>query len=204
MTLYRKKPVIVEARQAIGTAAEIHSNIYKWIERNTLGSFEPLDVIEGREPFPASGVSIDPRDGRIIISTLEGLHWVEPGDFIIRGVQGEFYPCKPDIFEATYEILPGDYVALSLPAGVVMRPGPEGGVLIEGIEGLADAVVELHHVELEHGVGGHFRIRVSAGVAAPAIFEIPTIEEVEDFLSDRTDRIGLAELVKLMQKGHHG
>lgn len=204
MTLYRKKPVIVEARQAIGADAEIHSNIYQWIERNTLGSFEPLDVIEGRKPFPASGVSIDPRDGRIIISTLEGLHWVDPGDYVIRGVQGEFYPCKPDIFEQTYDVLPGDYIALSLPAGVVMRPGPEDGVLIEGIEGLADAVVELHHVASERGIGGHFQIRVSAGIAAPAIFEIPTIEEVEDFLNGRMPRIELAELVKLMQEGRHG
>ena len=62
-----------------------------------------MAVIEGRVPYPASGVSIDPRDGRLIISTLEGLHWADPGDWIIRGVQGEFYPCKPDIFAATYE-----------------------------------------------------------------------------------------------------
>lgn len=74
-----------------------------WIESNTLGSFEPLDVIEGRMPYPASGVSIDPRDGRMIISTLEGLHWVDLDDWVIRGIKGEFYPCKPDIFEATYE-----------------------------------------------------------------------------------------------------
>jgi hypothetical protein len=37
------------------------------------------------------------------IGTLEGPHEVTPGDWIIRGVKGEFYPCKPDIFEATYE-----------------------------------------------------------------------------------------------------
>ena len=62
------------------------------------------DVIEGRKPWPASGVTIDPRDGRMVIATLEGGHWVNLGDWIIRGVQGEFYPCKPDIFEATYEV----------------------------------------------------------------------------------------------------
>jgi hypothetical protein len=39
----------------------------------------------------------------IIIRTLEGGMTASPGDWIIRGVQGEFYPCKPDIFEATYE-----------------------------------------------------------------------------------------------------
>ena len=102
MGMYRKKPVVIEARRFIGSTAELHS-IYQWIEKNTEGSFEPLDVIEGKKPYPASGVSIDPRDGRMIISTLEGLHWVDVGDYVIKGVQGEFYPCKPDIFEATYE-----------------------------------------------------------------------------------------------------
>ena len=101
---YRKKPVVIEAVQFRRdlTPAEAHA-IYRWIESNTLGSFEPLDVIEGRMPYPASGVSIDPRDGRMIISTLEGLHWVDLDDWIIRGVKGEFYPCKPDIFASTYE-----------------------------------------------------------------------------------------------------
>ena len=100
--LYRKKPVIIEARQLTGDTAEVHA-VYLWIEANTLGSFEPLARIEGREPWPASGVSIDPRDGRMIIATLEGGHWVDLGDWVIRGVAGEFYPCKPAIFEATYE-----------------------------------------------------------------------------------------------------
>ena len=99
---YRKKPVVIEAMRLVGTNAEFLA-VYQWIEANTLGSFEPMAVIEGRQPYPASGVSIYPRDGRLIISTLEGLHWADPGDWIIRGVHGEFYPCKPDIFAATYE-----------------------------------------------------------------------------------------------------
>ena len=104
---FKKRPVVIEATQLEGTNADIHA-IYKWIERNTLGSFEPLDVIEGRKPWPESGVTIDPRDGRMIIATLEGGHWVNLGDYIIKGVQGEFYPCKPDIFEQTYEaVVPG-------------------------------------------------------------------------------------------------
>ena len=46
-------------------------------------------------------------DGHVIaIDTLEGEMHADPGDWIIRGVQGEFYPCKPDIFEATYEPVP--------------------------------------------------------------------------------------------------
>lgn len=43
----------------------------------------------------------------IYIQTLEGLMRAEVGDFIIRGIKGEFYPCKPDIFEATYTINSG-------------------------------------------------------------------------------------------------
>lgn len=100
MGQYRKKPVVIDAMQY--TRKNAHS-VYCWVEDETEGSFEPMDVIEGRKPYPASGVSIDPRDGRMIISTLEGLHWVDLGDYVIRGVHGEFYPCKPDIFEITYE-----------------------------------------------------------------------------------------------------
>ena len=100
---FQKLPVEIEAMhfRADLTPAEAH-DIYRWIENNTAGSFEPLEVIEGRAPYPASGVSIDPRDGRMIISTLEGLHWVDLGDWVIRGIKGEFYPCRPDIFDATY------------------------------------------------------------------------------------------------------
>jgi hypothetical protein len=102
MVKYRKKPVVIEARQFIGDNAALH-DVYAWIERDTSGSFEPTAVIEGKVPCPADGVSIDPRDGRMMIATLEGYHHVNLGDWVIKGVAGEFYPCKPDIFEATYE-----------------------------------------------------------------------------------------------------
>ena len=113
---YRKKPVTVEAMRmpeaypegadpaSDGYARNLQATaVYQWVESNTAGSFEPMDCIEGREPWPESGVTIDPRDGRMVISTLEGGHWVEPGDYVIRGVAGEFYPCKPGIFHQTYE-----------------------------------------------------------------------------------------------------
>lgn len=104
MPKFRKRPVVIEAREfpVDGTTSQ-HMDVYQWIESQTLGSFEPLSRIEGREPWPASGVTIDPRDGRMVIATLEDGHWVDLGDWVIKGVQGEFYPCKPDIFEATYE-----------------------------------------------------------------------------------------------------
>jgi hypothetical protein len=46
-----------------------------------------------------------PNPTKIAIHTLEGTMIAEPGDWIIKGVKGEFYPCKPDIFQATYEVI---------------------------------------------------------------------------------------------------
>jgi hypothetical protein len=48
---------------------------------------------------------IDPADGKFNIKTLEGVMVADIGDFIIKGVKGEFYPCKPDIFAMTYDKL---------------------------------------------------------------------------------------------------
>jgi hypothetical protein len=93
---YRKKPVIIEAQQLKGESTD--HDVYLWVEANTQGSFDPYDEI-----VPASGVSIDPETGFMLIATLEGTMQAKPGDWIIQGVAGEFYPCKPDIFEATYE-----------------------------------------------------------------------------------------------------
>ncbi|AKJ72622.1 hypothetical protein PP301_gp100 [Gordonia phage GMA2] len=104
----RKKPVEIEAVQVRKelTAVEAHE-IYRWVESNTLGSFDVNQLWIDPENFtwPASGISIDARDGRVVIATLEGGHWVNPEDWIIRGIKGEFYSCKPDIFAATYDIV---------------------------------------------------------------------------------------------------
>ena len=45
------------------------------------------------------------KDNYLIIQTLEGQHIADKNDFIIRGIKGEFYPCKPDVFEKTYELI---------------------------------------------------------------------------------------------------
>lgn len=96
MGRYRKKPVEVEARRL--TQREAH-DVYLWVEEH-VGSF---DVNDASAPTPAQGVSIDAVNGFMVIATMEGLMQAKPGDWIIRGVAGEFYPCKPDIFEQTYE-----------------------------------------------------------------------------------------------------
>lgn len=79
MHKYRKKPVVVEAMQYTG--------------RNT------------RDILLWSGMDSITEDlmGGIEIATLEGTMTASIGDYVIRGVRGEFYPCKPDIFVATYE-----------------------------------------------------------------------------------------------------
>lgn len=74
---FRKKPVVIEAVQLT------------------------LTNIDEVEEFVGGDASV--RDGDLIIATLEGPLRASPFDWIIKGVKGEFYPCKPDIFEATYE-----------------------------------------------------------------------------------------------------
>lgn len=87
MKKFRKKPVVIEAIQALGTP-ESNREIIDW----TRGSETPAFM----------DTNADDRT-QLSINTLEGALWVTPMDFIIKGVKGEFYPCKPDIFEATYE-----------------------------------------------------------------------------------------------------
>lgn len=53
-------------------------------------------------------------EGKLLIPTLEGTMTADRGDWIIQGVQGEVYPCKPDIFDATYELLGDQRVAADI------------------------------------------------------------------------------------------
>jgi len=85
MFKYRKKPVVVEAVQ--------HFN-----DMGTDTSILPVWLIEA-----CSNGTVYADGQETKIKTLEGDHIVSDGDFIIRGVQGELYPCKPDIFAATYD-----------------------------------------------------------------------------------------------------
>jgi hypothetical protein len=61
------------------------------------------DQVEGDDSTPDKGWYIDPATGDLLIRTLEGDMRVSPGDYVIRGMFGEFYPCKPGVFEAIYE-----------------------------------------------------------------------------------------------------
>ena len=82
---YRKKPVVIDAIQWNG-----------WDKEPVISEVKPLPSnVRERIYYKANACGW--------IETLEGGHIVEEGDWIIRGVAGEFYPCKPDIFEQTYE-----------------------------------------------------------------------------------------------------
>jgi hypothetical protein len=94
---YRKKPVVIEAFQM--TEARRDSNV-EWPQ--WLHEAWNKDRTEPGAVFPSDYPNSDGTD-KLMIHTLEGDHLVEWGDFIIQGVQRELYPCKPDIFEATYE-----------------------------------------------------------------------------------------------------
>lgn len=90
MPKFRKKPVVIEAVQwkagPFGGDGRRHGGNESEINRFVSGSV----LCWSSEGYPC-------------ISTLEGMMRVEPDDWIIKGVKGEFYPCKPDIFAATYD-----------------------------------------------------------------------------------------------------
>lgn len=82
---YVKRPVIIEAVQCT--------------EKNTSEVEHFVGVNDCRRiPSKLSSIGFE-----LLIFTLEGSHYASIGDYIIKGVKGEFYPCKPDIFEQTYE-----------------------------------------------------------------------------------------------------
>jgi hypothetical protein len=97
MNKFRKKPVVIEA--------------FEWKPNAPMTADVPLwydEACMARNAYPES-------DGTLSIKTLEGTMVAQPGDWIIRGVKGEIYPCKPDIFAATYE-------CAAVPASPVQPP----------------------------------------------------------------------------------
>lgn len=91
MSKFRKKPVEIEAE----------GPLLPYTGPGSDNAQELADWCGGRSIW---------RDGAtcVEIKTLEGVMYASPGDYIIKGVQGEFYPCKPDIFHATYEAVDDD------------------------------------------------------------------------------------------------
>lgn len=97
MKRYRKKPIEVEAIQLQDSSAYVLHKIYEFLG------------ISGRGNFPETGYGIDPVDGEFKITTVEGIpegvEVVNIGDWIIKVDEGEFYPCRNDIFMLNYECI---------------------------------------------------------------------------------------------------
>lgn len=98
---YRKKPIVIDAMQWTGSNA---TEVVEWAQGgwraktpfdSTLGGIWIRQKVLRESPLECLWF--------LVIPTLEGDHEASPGDWIIRGVKGELYPCKPDIFEATYD-----------------------------------------------------------------------------------------------------
>ena len=120
MAKYRKKPVVIEATQWFknGDHPQDYSKTHDGFAGGELVTFPPEyrkqmqwegDIVRYYRKPEVDGQNKCKYCGDIMhnhgwIDTLEGGHIVCPGDYIITGVVGETYPCKPDIFEMTYEV----------------------------------------------------------------------------------------------------
>ncbi len=95
---YRKKPVVVDAIQWDGTHASTREVL------NFIGLEVKQDDMSQRKFDEYVNICVD---NGMFIKTLEGTMVASVGDYIVKGVAGEFYPCKPDIFVKTYELAEG-------------------------------------------------------------------------------------------------
>src|SRR5690606_28332557 len=104
MAKFRKKPVVIEAFQMTKENRESNVDWPEWLHRAWNLSFTEVGAVSC-EDFPNSK-----GHERMVIRTLERVMTVSWNDYIIRGVAGELYSCKPDIFAATYEPVAEDNV----------------------------------------------------------------------------------------------
>ena len=96
---YRKKPIVIEAFQMTEQRRNSNAEWPEWLhrawERGASAGIKGALMID----------IDDPNGLRLALGTLEGVYRIQWDDWIIQGIKGELYPCKPDIFEATYEAL---------------------------------------------------------------------------------------------------
>ena len=106
MPMFRKKPVVIEATQWFKNGDHPEDDVHLISGGRTPAESEGKVVRRYRNPIGDGNEFCqfckNPMHVHGWIDTLEGGHIVCPGDWIIKGVKGEFYPCKPDIFEQTY------------------------------------------------------------------------------------------------------
>lgn len=111
---YTKKPVTIEAIRFVGLT-ELGDPVFDlipnggmipdWLGNAIVGPEDNIGSLWVEYPRPIGSKEACPR---LVVGTLEGKHIAADGDWLIRGVQGELYFCKPDIFEATYDVTPPD------------------------------------------------------------------------------------------------
>lgn len=94
---YRTKPIVIEALQWDGDNTV---DVLHFTGNRGLLTEVPDAILEKGEVKPVGEVQL-----MIAILTLEGRVYASKGDYIIKGIQGELYPCKPDIFAASYELV---------------------------------------------------------------------------------------------------
>ncbi|MDL2284877.1 hypothetical protein LJC19_07030 [Oxalobacter sp. OttesenSCG-928-P03] len=134
---YRKKPVVIDAYRLPGAGEVLQDSFYEWCHDVGFVHYN-------------SG-----RDETLVIPTLEGDMVASPGDWIIKGVAGEFYPCKHEIFMESYEALNGNgegadpAIALLQKFRNVVCDGDSGAVLLYGVAAVIKPNAELIEVITE-------------------------------------------------------
>lgn len=98
---FKKKPVVVEAFQMTEARRQDNAEWPEWLNEAWNKEHGQVGAV-----FPKHFPNSDGTD-ELLIHTREGLALVTHGDWIIRGVEGELYPCKPEIFEKTYDAVKG-------------------------------------------------------------------------------------------------
>lgn len=92
---YRKKPIVIEAYQM--------TKVNRW---NNFNWPQWMHIAWNMKPLEEGAIWInqdDPKKEKLICGTLEGVYHIDLDDWVIQGIKGEIYPCKPDIFKATYD-----------------------------------------------------------------------------------------------------
>ncbi|GEM_PF-867194 len=181
MAIFRKKPVEIEARQ--------------FITNNDDGSH--LDSLVGWITYNGHTASHNGTD--LFIETLEGTMRAECRDWIIKGVKGEFYPCKPHIFEASYDSVINESVVDELPLveGRKLREITKHGtnvlnkaltILVVDEPGVGNAC---HHYRIEHSHNGPACDAVDIKFQKGAILEAGEVNgiSIEALLAIVEDRL---------------
>lgn len=97
---FRKKPIVIEAFQMTKARRQDNSEWPEWLHRAWNMDFHAMGAVTCVDYPHSNGTD------HLQILTPEGLMRVEWDDWIIQGIKGELYPCKPDIFAATYDPVP--------------------------------------------------------------------------------------------------